>query len=171
MQPYYFYNMEVNKGAIRNPLLVPEYEQFGLISDPNRFKKVEIPFYMSGVIEGIVERIASNGQRSGIGGLKLLLLDKEGNIFKELRTFSDGSFYDYEVPPGAYRLEIDSSQLDILNSESDPEYIEFTVEPDAQGDFVEGLNFTLSPRSTSKLEENNSVIETTSKPGSLEESN
>lgn len=145
MQPYYHYNVEVNKGAIRNPLLVPEFEKFGLISDPNRFKKVEIPFYMSGVIEGTVERLLTNGKKNGIGGVKLLLIDEEDEIFKELRTFSDGSFYDYEVPPGNYRLEIDASQLDILKSESDPEFLEFTVESNAQGDFIEGLNFLLKP--------------------------
>lgn len=146
MQPYFYYNMEMNKSAIDNPMLVPELDKFGLITDPNRFKKVEIPFYMSGVMEGIVERELANGKKNGVGGLKILLSQVNGEFNKEIRTFSDGSFYDYELPPGQYELEIDPSQLEILNRKSIPEKIEFEVETKAEGDFVEGLSFLLVPQ-------------------------
>ncbi|MCH2450882.1 MAG: SPOR domain-containing protein [Gracilimonas sp.] len=153
MQPYFYYNMEMNKSALDNPMLVPEFDKFGLISDPNRFKKVEIPFYMSGVIEGIVERQQSNNRRSGIGGLKILLTQTNGDFSKELRTFSDGSFYDYEVPPGEYELKIDPSQLEILNSRSIPKKIEFNVEALPEGDFVEGMELVLVPIDDEEPEE------------------
>ncbi|MEQ8525865.1 SPOR domain-containing protein [Gracilimonas sp.] len=146
MQPYFYYNMEMNKGAIQNPMLIPEFEKFGLITDPNRFKKVEVPFYMSGVIEGIVRRQSLNGQKMGVAGLKVLLTQENGDFSKELRTFSDGSFYDYEVPPGEYVLEIDPSQLDLLGSKSIPEKIEFEVQAIPEGDFVEGLEILLVPK-------------------------
>lgn len=145
MQPYFYYNMEMNKSALNNPMIVPEFDKFGLISDPNRFKKVEIPFYLSGVIEGVVERQLSNNTRSGIGGLKVLLTQTNGDFNKELRTFSDGSFYDYEVPPGEYELEIAPSQLKILNSRSIPEKIEFNVQALPEGDFIEGMELVLVP--------------------------
>ncbi|HAW79014.1 MAG TPA: hypothetical protein DCX27_04410, partial [Balneola sp.] len=102
MQPYFYYNMEMNKGAIRNPMLVPDFEKFGLITDPNRFKKVEIPFYMSGVIEGTVEKLFASGTNKGIAGLKLLVVSDNNEFSQEIRTFSDGSFYAYEIPPGKY---------------------------------------------------------------------
>jgi hypothetical protein len=145
MQPYFHYNMEMNKSAIRNPMLVPEFGNFGLITDPNRFKKVEIPFYMSGVIEGIAEREFANGNRSGIGGLKIMLEQTDGEFSKELRTFSDGSFYDYEVPPGNYTLTVDEGNLNQLGARSIPEKIEFEVETLPNGDFVEGLTLLLVP--------------------------
>lgn len=145
MQPYYFYNIMMNKTQIPNPMLIPEYDNFGLITDPNRFKQVEVPFYMSGVLEGIVRREKDNGDLLGVAGLKVLLSKKDGEGSKELRTFSDGSFYDYEVPPGSYELRIDPSQLTILKSTSDPEKIEVLVEAKPDGDFIEGLNFTLTP--------------------------
>lgn len=153
MQPYFYYNMEMNKSALDNPMLVPEFDKFGLISDPNRFKKVEIPFYMSGVIEGVVERQLSNNSRSGIGGLKVLLTQTNGDFNKELRTFSDGSFYDYEVPPGEYELKVDPSQLEILNSRSIPEKIEFNVEALPEGDFIEGMEIVLVPTDYEEPEE------------------
>ncbi|MFP8488590.1 SPOR domain-containing protein [Gracilimonas sp. Q87] len=145
MQPYYFYNMELNKSLIQNPMLVPEFEKFGLITDPNRFKKVEVPFYMSGVVEGRVQRILESGNTTGVAGLKLMMTDQDGSYSKELRTFSDGSFYDYEVPPGNYTLQVDSAQLEILGVYSEPEQINFEVERSTDGDFVEGLAFELIP--------------------------
>lgn len=145
MNSYYHYNMEMNKGAIRNPMLVPDFENFGLITDPNRFKKIEIPFYMSGVVEGLVQRLYPDDRRSGIGGLKLTLEGKDNDFSEELRTFSDGGFYSYEVPPGEYLLKIDQGNLDQLGVRSDPEEIEFEVEALPDGDFVEGLTFELIP--------------------------
>ena len=145
MQPYYHYNIELNKGSISNPMLVPELEKFSIITDPNTFKKIEIPFYMSGLFEGMVERVFLTGKKAGIGGLKLTYKGIDNDIVKEIRTFSDGGFYDYEIPPGKYELYIDSEQLSILNSRSNPEKIEFEIQAIAEGDFVEGLHFELIP--------------------------
>ena len=166
MQPYFYYNMELNKSLIQNPMLVPEFEKFGLITDPNRFKKVEVPFYMSGVIEGSVQRLLESGNTTGVAGLKLLLSNESGSYNKELRTFSDGSFYDYEVPPGNYTLQVDSAQLNILNVVSVPEMIDFEVERSSDGDFVEGLSFELIPSGMIQDEQEQvaDVTETTELP-------
>lgn len=146
MQPYFFYNMELNKGVLKNPMLVPDFEKFGLITDPNRFKKIEIPFYMSGVVEGSVKRLFASGLRNGIGGLKLNLVSQSRDFSQEIRTFSDGSFYAYEVPPGKYTLSVDNSQLDILNVKSQPGTLNFEVKALPEGDFIEGLNLLLVPK-------------------------
>lgn len=145
MLPYFRYNLEMNKGSIRNPMLVPELEKFSIITDPNTFKKIEIPFYMSGIIEGEVIRQYENGGQKGIGGLKLVLSSIDKDFTKEIRTYSDGSFYEYELPPGKYEIVVDQSQLDILNSKSSPEKIELEIEAIPEGDFLEGINFTLLP--------------------------
>ncbi|MDZ7807193.1 MAG: SPOR domain-containing protein [Gracilimonas sp.] len=167
MQPYFYYNMELNKSLIQNPMLVPEFEKFGLITDPNRFKKVEVPFYMSGVVEGSVQRILESGNTTGVAGLKLLMSGRDGTSYtKELRTFSDGSFYDYEVPPGNYTLQVDSTQLGILGVYSDPEEITFEVERSPDGDFVEGLGFELIPTGMKRedLQQIADASETTTQP-------
>ncbi len=145
MQPYYRYNMEVNKGAIQNPLLVPENDKFALITDPNFFKQIEIPFYSSGIIEGMVNRYFSSTTKSGIGGVRLFLSNKVNDEVLEIRTFSDGSFYSYEIPPGKYRLRIDQNQLDVLQASSDPEFIDFEIKALAEGDFIEGMIFNIIP--------------------------
>ena len=150
LQPYRQYNMTVNKGAITNPLLIPQIEQFSIVTDPNQYKLIEIPLYMSGIVEGKINRQMPDGSLSGLGGLRLYL--RQINVpegvqphTEEIRTFSDGSFYTYEVPPGDYIIEPDPSQLNFLNTVPDIEAIEFKVEAIAEGDFVEGLEMTMLP--------------------------
>ncbi|MDX1618769.1 MAG: hypothetical protein R3224_08285, partial [Balneolaceae bacterium] len=68
--PYYRYNIDINKSALENPLLVPEVNNFSIITDPNQYKSIDVPFYLSGVISGQVQRAEPGGSR-GIPGLRL----------------------------------------------------------------------------------------------------
>lgn len=151
--PYYRYDIQINKGALSNPLLVPEVENFSIITDPNQYKIVEIPFYQSGVISGIVEQ-KRESNREGLSGIRVYLesdYDENSNREphrEEIRTFSDGSFYTYEVPPGKYNLFIDPNQLEFLEAVSQPDTMQIEVQSFAQGDFIEGLNFTVVPKKT-----------------------
>lgn len=150
LQPYRQYNMTVNKGAINNPLLVPLLEQFSIVTDPNQYKLIEIPLYMSGIVEGMVYRQEPDGTLSGLGGLRLYMRQVNtppGSepFTEEIRTFSDGSFYTYEIPPGEYTLEADPSQLNFLNVVPEQEKLEFEVKTLAEGDFIEGLEIVLLP--------------------------
>ncbi|HEX6983643.1 MAG TPA: SPOR domain-containing protein [Balneolaceae bacterium] len=147
LRPYYRYDIEINKSALDNPLLVPAVENFSIVTDPNQYKPIEIPFYLSGVISGKVER-----KDQGLSGVRLYLqsvADSSINrkpFSKELHTFSDGSFYAYEIPPGKYNLYIDRDQLSFLDAISQPDTMQITVEALALGDFVENLRFTVIPK-------------------------
>jgi len=147
---YNRYNLEINKNVLKDPLLVPALESFSLVTDPNRYKQIDIPMYMSGVLEGMVLREV-NGNRVGVGGLRIQITGKSAGNNKELyrdeiRTFSDGSFYTFELPPGRYEVEADSTQLDFLGVEARPEKLEFEVEAKADGDIIEGLEILLVNR-------------------------
>lgn len=147
LQPYRQYNLAINKSAISNPLVVPSIENFSIITDPNQYKSIDIPFYTSGIIDGRVNRLVG-GEIRGVGGLRLFLsqINTPEGIephSEELRTFSDGSFYGYEIPPGDYELVPQSSQLEFLNLVANPEKLAFTIEATAEGDFKEGLEIFL----------------------------
>lgn len=150
LQAYHQINMVINKANIQNPLLVPQLDEFSIVTDPNQYKPINIPFFVSGVIEGRVTRLTPGG-RQALAGLRLYLTRDEGPFRKEMQTFSDGSFYAYEVPPGDYTLQADSTQLKFLDGRAQPDQIEFTVEARPEGDFVENLNFTILPRDTTNL--------------------
>lgn len=148
--PYYRYDLEVNKSRLSNPLLVPEIENFSIITDPNQFKSIDIPFYLSGVISGMVQR-KERGNSRGISGVRLYLEsvddpDRTRDPHREeIRTFSDGSFYTYEVPPGKYHLYVDPDQLQYLNGRIEPDTMQIEVRSLAEGDFIEGLVFNVIP--------------------------
>ncbi|MDR8390860.1 SPOR domain-containing protein [Aliifodinibius sp. S!AR15-10] len=153
--PYYRYDIEINKNELSNPLLVPDSENFSIVTDPNQFKPIEIPFYLSGVISGRVERLRIDGQdstRSGLSGVRLFLESDYENPesreahSEEIRTFSDGSFYTYEVPPGKYNLFIDPNQLNFLDGVPKPDTMNIEVKPLPEGDFIENLIFTVAPK-------------------------
>ncbi|MTI89172.1 MAG: hypothetical protein FH748_14545 [Balneolaceae bacterium] len=165
LQAYHQVNLEINKGALRNPLIVPQFEQFSFIAPPNQYKRIEIPFYTSGVISGNVKRIY-NGKQKGIAGLRMYLVPQTDSVTsteletKQIPTFSDGSFYAYEIRPGKYYLFPDPNQLDFLNMISKPDSMDIEIEALAQGDFVEGLNFKLEDRTLQNQPALNQNIET-----------
>jgi len=164
--PYYRYNIEINKSVLSNPLLVPNVENFSIITDPNQYKTIEIPFYLSGVISGKVERL-QDSTRTGLSGVRLYLESqyeentKRTPFKKELRTFSDGSFYTYEVPPGKYNLFIDPSQLEFLGGISKPDTMQIEVQALAEGDFIEDLNFMVVSKNVTESTDSDSTKKVT----------
>lgn len=142
LQQYKQYDVEINTGAIRNPSLVPVIDKFSIVTDPNQHKTIQIPFERTGVLDGSVTRDRA-GRTEGIAGLRLNLLEESGKYEAIVRTFSDGSFYQFEVPPGNYVMTVDTMQLGILQSRSIPDTIRFTMRSLPDGDFVEGLFFKI----------------------------
>lgn len=142
LQQYRRYDVEINTGAIRNPSLVPVLDKFAIVTDPNQHKTIQIPFERTGVFDGGVTREVG-GKVEGVSGLRLNLKEVSGKFEAVVRTFSDGSFYQFEVPPGDYILTVDTLQLGILKSRSLPDTIRFRMRSLPDGDMVEGLSFKL----------------------------
>ncbi len=153
LRPYDRYDVDIYKGVIKNPLLVPAFEKFSFIADPNRYKPIGIPFFMSGVISGKVLIKRGTSMRP-VSGLTVIVENQKGDFQKTLRTFIDGYFYSYEIPPGNYSVRIDSSQLAFLNAKPKSARITFSVEAEPRGDFIEGLVFTLIPVENEIKEQN-----------------
>jgi hypothetical protein len=142
LQPYRRYNFEINESNIMNPLLMPKNREFSVILDPNSFKVLEIPFFTTGIIDGRVDKMV-DGTLLPISGLRIHVKAIGGTYESTLRTFSDGSYYSMEIPPGDYEAWVDESQLEFLGVRSVPEKNSFSVTTTAEGDFVEGLDFIL----------------------------
>lgn len=142
MQSYRNYKVEINREGLPNPLLSPPLPQFSLFTDPNRYKRVDIPLYRTGITEGTVT-INKNGKISGVPGLRLILTHTETNDTTVLRTFSNGSFYSTDLFPGNYTLEGDPGQLNFLGLCLKPGKISFKIEARVEGDFVDELQFEM----------------------------
>lgn len=156
LQQYYRYNLEIDSRRLPNPLLVPERNEFSFIADPNHYKPIDIPFYMSGIVDGMVYRTYDNGNVSGIGGVRVILRNEDSGDKSTLRTFSSGNYYEMGVRPGTYTAWVDSTQQNFLSSISEPAFHHFEVEATAEGDFVENLDFMLVPATVRPVEDEES---------------
>ncbi|MCH6232814.1 SPOR domain-containing protein [Aquiflexum sp. AIY15W] len=145
MQSYWTYKMTIDISSLPDPSLAPKVTSFNLVAEPNRYKQIDVPLYRTGTIEGMAI-INKNGEKQGIGGLRLLLKKVGSKDFLEtIRTFSDGGFYTFSLLPGKYTLEIDPAQLDFLQAKIVQEVLEFEIKALSEGDYIEGLNFELNP--------------------------
>ncbi len=142
LQSYWRYNAEIVQSALPNATLAPLTTEFSFVTDPNRYKRMEIPLYRTGVIEGTVT-LRKEGEDTGLGGVRLLLKSKTRTYEETIRTFNDGGFYASNLLPGKYTLEVDPTQLTFLNATCKPERIEFEVKALAGGDYLENLKLNL----------------------------
>ncbi|MDP4205568.1 MAG: SPOR domain-containing protein, partial [Bacteroidota bacterium] len=147
LQSYWKYNAEIVQTALPNPTLAPLMSEFSFVADPNRYKRIEIPLYRTGVIEGKVN-LRKGGIDAGQGGLRLLLKGVGHSFEETIHTFSDGGYYAMNLLPDKYTIEVDPTQLTFLNATSQPKQLEFEVKALAGGDYVEGLALLLIPKDT-----------------------
>ncbi len=151
LQSYWSYNADIVQTALPDPTLSPLYKKFSFVTDPNRYKRIEIPMYRTGIIDGNVKIANEDNTGYGVGGVRLLLSSDANEHLETLRTFSDGSFYEMGLIPGSYKLEIDPIQLDYMDKSSCPPVIIFEVKPTADGDFIENLDFMLITKDIESL--------------------
>ncbi len=144
LQSYYRYNLEINRNAIPHPLLVPAVDKFSFVADPNQYKRIEIPFYRSGVIDGSVS-VRRGEETEGQGGMRLLMTGLDNEFSETIRTFYGGGFYAMDIPPGRYQLEVDPAQLDFLGVVPYDGKKEIEIRSLADGDFVEDIRILLVP--------------------------
>lgn len=142
--PYYRYEAQVDLSRVRNPLWIPAFEEFGFVTDPNRFKQLDIPFSVAGLVEGTVTRTVA-GRQEPVPGLRVWLRRESDDYEVSATTFRDGTFYLMGLPPGRYIASPDAEQLEILRSIAVPAELPFEIETTEEGDIVEGLRFVLEP--------------------------
>ena len=149
LQRYWKYRLEVDVNALPNPMLAPKRESFMFVAEPNRFRRIDIPLYQTGIIAGYVF-LDRDGKEEGVGGLRLIL-ERDGELLESdevLRTFSDGGFYAFGLLPGKYTIRIDPHQLAFMDVASDPQVLEFEIKALADGDYKENLNFIIRSKIT-----------------------
>ncbi|MGB9702408.1 MAG: OmpA family protein [Candidatus Kapaibacteriota bacterium] len=137
------YSVRVAKESFSNPYIRPQISEFSFFPQPNVFTKIDIPCFSTGILEG---RIIKKEKREvvGQGGLKLHLTSIDSSYSTTFEVFSDGSFYTMGIPIGKYILNVDTIQLKLLKSTTEPKQIELEVKPTSEGDYIGQLEFALN---------------------------
>jgi cell division protein FtsN len=142
LEPYVKYYIEVDETGFENVSWRLGNKSYAVVADPNMLKLIEIPVYVRGEATGIVT-LTDRGITKGLGRMIVNFTNSANEITGRALTEDDGYYSWFGLPPGKYTVSPDSSQLRRLNLVSDPETIDFSVKGTVEGDYIEGLDFTL----------------------------
>lgn len=151
LQNYWTYRVTVDLRSLPDATLVPLKPKFSFVADPNRFKLIDIPLYKTGTIEGVVYNEKIPGKLDPQPGLRMTLARMGTEESEVIRTFSDGTFYQYGLIPGDYTLVVDKGQLDFMQVSSFPDTLRFTIQATAEGDWIDTLQIVLRPSQPDSL--------------------
>jgi hypothetical protein len=147
LRPYERYNVQIDKYSLDDPMLRPSYENYEVTVSPNVTTSIEVPIVTASDLVGRVERQVTRG-KSGAGGIKLILVNLSKESVVEVSSFNNGDIYYFGLLPGSYRAYLDPSQLAQSGYVSQPESINFEINPVRDGTTVENINFLLVPKET-----------------------
>ncbi|MCP5063823.1 MAG: OmpA family protein, partial [Ignavibacteriae bacterium] len=110
--------------------------------NPNQFKLIEVPIEILGEVSGIVYLNKGEGN-NGQGRMLVNIYKSDSTLVKRLATESDGYFNYLGLEGGSYFARIDSNQLNSLEMKSYPNEFPFEIISLHEGDFIDGLEFTV----------------------------
>jgi hypothetical protein len=142
LNPYQEYDLRINEVNLKSLNYSYEFSEFKLMTDGNRLKVIQLPYFETGEIGGLVVRYFEK-EEIPVPNIKLTVRNKKSGKEYLISTFSDGSFYFYGLPKGEYEIEIDKNILERLSLKSSPEKIEFEINPQKNLLIVENLKFVL----------------------------
>jgi hypothetical protein len=121
---------------------VPAFAAASIEPSPNRYRRLDLPVLPGGVVEGKVvwtDRRA-DGQTDSertTAGVVLVFRHPLSGEQRVITTFGDGGFYLMGLRPGQWEVTVDKRCLGALQASA--EVGRFTIQPDSQGDSVDGL--------------------------------
>ena len=143
LEPYVKYFLELDEGSFDNISWRIDKKSVAVITDANMLKLIEIPIQVKGEAAGTVY-IEDKGVKSGLGRIIVNFYNSVNVLAARTLTEEDGYFSYFGLAPGSYYARVDTSQLRKLNMISAPDSVAFSIMANTEGDYVEGLDFTLS---------------------------
>jgi hypothetical protein len=142
LEPYVKYFLELDEGGFDNISWRIDKKSVAVITDANMLKLIEIPVQVKGEATGTV-MLEEGGSRSGLGRIIVNFYNSVNVLTTRALTEEDGYFSYFGLAPGSYYARVDTSQLKKLNMTSFPDSVPFSIMTNMEGDYVEGLDFTL----------------------------
>ncbi len=142
IEPYTDCFIELDQESFENISWRLKDKTIKVAVDPNMLKLIEIPVTVMGEASGSV-MIDRNGEISGLA--RMIVNFYSGNNKYVGRTLSedDGYFSYFGLTPGEYKAKADTGQLGRLGMFAYPDYLNFNIMANEEGDFIDGLDFTI----------------------------
>jgi cell division protein FtsN len=142
LEPYTKYFIEIDEKGFENISWRIANKSIAVIVDPNMLKLVEVPVYVRGEITGMI-MLEEEGSRKGLSRIIVNIHNENNTIYGRALTEEDGYFSYFGLVPGKYHARIDTAQLRRLKMISVPDSVPFDITASTEGDYVEGIDFTL----------------------------
>jgi hypothetical protein len=149
--PYTSYLVELDNNRFQNIAWKVKKTALSVYADPNQFKTIAIPVEINSEAAGTVNYTNKNGIR-GLGRIYVDFYRSDEKLFGRILTESDGYYSFMGLKPGNYIARIDSFQLANLRMKASPAFKTFTVKSSKDGDFIDGLDFTLQSTAKDTIE-------------------
>jgi cell division protein FtsN len=142
MEPYVRHFIEVDEGNFDNISWRIPNKSIAVVVDANMLKLIEIPVNVSGEASGTVT-VVEDSRIAGLSRIIVNFTDSNGTLKAKTITEEDGYFSYFGLEPGAYTVRVDTGQLRRLGMTSVPDSLLFSIMTNLEGDYIEGLDFTL----------------------------
>jgi cell division protein FtsN len=142
LEPYVKYFLEFDESSFESISWRIDKKSVAVITDANMLKLIEVPVSIKGEATGTV-MLEEWGSVAGLGRIIVNFYNSANVLTARALTEDDGYFSYFGFAPGSYYARVDTSQLRKLNMTSTPDSVPFGIMTNMEGDYVEGLDFTL----------------------------
>lgn len=143
LEPYAPYLITVANDGFPNISWMLEKSTWSVVTSPNQIQKVFIPVKPMGEVEMTV-MIEKNEKIVPAHRLIVYIMDSTNKQVARGLTEQDGYFAFLGLPPGTYSIKFDEKQLKGLGLANTYTKTTFEVKVSEQGDFVSGIEITLT---------------------------
>ena len=142
LEPYVHYVVALDSNSFDNIAWRLAKKTYGIYTEANQFRLVEVPVAVVGEVSGKVTLAGSNGKK-GVAQIKISVYRSDSVLVKNICTESDGYFSYLGLPPGTYTARIDPDQLNTLHLTAKIPVLPFGIRKSKDGDVAGGLEFEL----------------------------
>lgn len=142
LEPYVKHFIELDESSFDNISWRIPRKSIAVIADANMLKLIEVPINVVGEATGSV-MLETDGRKTGLSRVIMNFLNSDRDIVGRTLTEDDGYFSYFGLAPGQYTLRVDTAQLRRLRMISEPEDMTFSIMTNMEGDYIDGLDFTL----------------------------
>jgi hypothetical protein len=146
LEPYRNYHLELDPNSFDNIAWKLQMKSLRVVTEPNRFKPVHVPVTVMAEVSGTVYK-EDKGKTTGQKQIIVSFYKNDSLVARKL-TEEEGYFNFMGLSPGKYIVRIDEDQLKRINMISFPVFREIEIKKNAEGDVVEGIEFTLKSKPT-----------------------
>jgi len=142
LQPHTKYILSIDDTKLEQLSWQLKNRRICVYTDPNQFKKIYIPVFPMGEVNGHVF-LKEENKTKGQGRITVNFYDNKGKLAASTMTESEGYFTFLGLSPGNYYAEVDKTQMKRLNMKTIPSSTNFSIKPTADGDIVYNIKFVI----------------------------